>query len=252
MTTTQHTTTPPQMITVNRLRKSPLNVRRTGATIGIDELKASILAHGLMQNLVVTDGGDGSFEVIAGGRRLAAIHALQAEGKLPENFEVPCQVVTQAHAAEMSLAENTVRLAMHPADQFEAFAALIEQGATAAEVAQRFGIEEGVVLKRMKLARVAPALLAEYRKDKLTLECLMAFTITDDHRRQLKVYKSLPDWRKDDPSAIRAALTEKMIEASSKLARFVGLDAYQAAGGSTRADLFPAAPAGRGEAYRHP
>ncbi len=56
----------------------------------------------------------------------------------------------------MSLAENTVRLAMHPADQFEAFAALIDQGESAADVAQRFGVEESLVLKRMKLARVAP------------------------------------------------------------------------------------------------
>src|SRR5260370_13834937 len=72
----------------------------------------------------------------------------------------------------------------------------------------------------------------------MTLECLMAFTVTDDHRRQLKVFKSLQDWQKTDPSAIRAALTEKLIEAGSKLARFVGLDAYIAAGGATRADLF--------------
>ena len=105
-------------------------------------------------------------------------------------------------------------------------------------MAQRFGVEESLVLKRMKLARVAPQLLKEYRSDGMTLECLMAFTVTDDHRRQLKVFKSLQDWQKDDPSAIRAALTEKMIEASSKLARFVGLDAYTAAGGTTRADLF--------------
>src|SRR6202049_520089 len=90
----------------------------------------------------------------------------------------------------------------------------------------------------MKLARVAPQLLAEYRNEGMTLECLMAFTVTDDHRRQLKVFKSLQDWQKDDPHAIRSALTEKMIEASSKLARFVGLDAYTAAGGSSRADLF--------------
>jgi hypothetical protein len=71
----------------------------------------------------------------------------------------------------------------------------------------------------------------------MTLESLMAYTVTDDHRRQLKVFKSLQDWQQD-PSSIRAALTEKMVEAGSKLARFVGLDAYQAAGGSSRADLF--------------
>ena len=182
----------------------------------MDELKASLLSHGLMQNLVVTDAGDGTFRVIAGGRRLEAIRSLQAEGKLPEDFAVPCQVVTDEHALEMSLAENTVRLAMHPADQFEAFAALIDKGETAAEVAQRFGVEESLVLKRMKLARVAPQLLKEYRNDGMTLECLMAFTITDDHRRQLKVFKSLQDWQKDDPSAIRAALTEKMVEAEQQ------------------------------------
>jgi ParB family chromosome partitioning protein len=127
---------------------------------------------------------------------------------------------------------------MHPADQFEAFAALIDQGESSADVASRFGVEESLVQKRMKLARVAPQLLAEYRSEGMTLECLMAFAVTDDHRRQLKVFKSLQGWQKDDPSAIRAALTEKMIDASDKLARFVGLDAYTAAGGASRTDLF--------------
>eukprot|EP00456_Euglypha_rotunda_P036586 TRINITY_DN280_c0_g1_i3.p1 TRINITY_DN280_c0_g1~~TRINITY_DN280_c0_g1_i3.p1 ORF type:complete len:645 (+),score=190.57 TRINITY_DN280_c0_g1_i3:476-2410(+) len=238
MTYIQRTPTQHQLVPVNRLVKSPLNARRTHVTMGMEELKASLLAHGLMQNLVVTDTCDGIYRVIAGGRRLEAIHALQAEGKLPEDFAVPCQIVTEEQAPEMSLAENMIRLAMHPADQFEAFAALIDQGTSAADVAARFGIEESLVLKRMKLARVAPPLLAEYRSEGLTLECLMAFTVTDDHHRQLNVFKSLQDWQRDDPGAIRSALTEKMIEASDKLALFVGLDAYQAAGGSTRADLF--------------
>jgi ParB family chromosome partitioning protein len=238
MTTVQCTPTQPQLIAVSRLGKSPLNARRTNVTMGIEELKASLLAHGLLQNLVVTDADDGTYRVIAGGRRLEAIHSLQAEGKLPEDFAVPCQIVTEEDAAEMSLAENMVRLAMHPADQFEAFATLIDQGASAADVAVRFGIEESLVQKRMKLARVAPQLLAEYRNEGMTLECLMAFTITDDHRRQLKVFKSLQDWQKDDPSAIRSALTEKLIEASNKLALFVGTEPYQSAGGTIRADLF--------------
>jgi ParB family chromosome partitioning protein len=238
MKTIENTTAQPRLIAVSQLEKSRLNARRTVGKTGMDELKASILAHGLMQNLVVVDSGGGAFRVIAGGRRLEAIRSLQAEGKLPEDLAVPCQVVTEDHALEMSLAENTVRLAMHPADQFEAFAALIDRGDTAAEVARRFGIEESLVLKRMKLARVAPQLLKEYRSDGMTLECLMAYTITDDHRRQLKVFKSLQDWQKTDPGAIRAALTEKMVEADSKLARFVGLDAYAKAGGTTRADLF--------------
>jgi ParB family chromosome partitioning protein len=139
---TTHTTTQPQLIAASRVEKSPLNARRTTAKMGMEELKASLLSHGLMQNLVVTDAGDGQFLVIAGGRRLEAIHLLLAEGKLPQDFAMPCQVVSEERGLEMSLAENTVRLAMHPADQFDAFAALIGNGATAAEVAQRFGVEE--------------------------------------------------------------------------------------------------------------
>jgi ParB family chromosome partitioning protein len=238
MNTIENTSAQPRLIAVNKLEKSPNNARRTVPKMGMDELKASVLAHGLIQNLVVTDAGDGLFRVIAGGRRLEALQSLQAEGKLPEDFAVPCQVVADEHGLEMSLAENTVRLAMHPADEFEAFAALIDKGESAAQVAERFGVDESHVLKRMKLARVAPQLLKEYRNEGITLECLKAFAITDDHRRQLKVFKSLQDWQKDDPSEIRAALTDKLIEASSKLARFVGMEAYVAAGGPTRADLF--------------
>ncbi len=238
MTYIQCTPEQPQLIAVNRLEKSPLNARRTAAKMGMEELKASLLSHGLMQNLVVTDKGDGTYRVIAGGRRLEAIHSLQAEGKLPEDFAVPCQIVTEEHATEMSLAENTVRLAMHPADQFEAFAALIDQGQSAADIAVRFGVEESFVLKRMKLARIAPELLAEYRSEEMSLECLMAYTVTDDHRQQMKVFKSLQGWQKEDPKAIRAALTEKLVESTDNLARFVGLEVYRDAGGSTRADLF--------------
>src|SRR5438309_146146 len=100
------------MIEVNKLEKSPLNARRTTAKAATEEMKASILAHGLMQNLVVTADAKGGYRVIAGARRLAALRELQAEGRLPGNHAVPCQVVTDEHALEMSLAENTVRLAM--------------------------------------------------------------------------------------------------------------------------------------------
>ncbi len=84
MTYIQCTPTQPHLIAVSKLEKSPLNARRTAAKVGMEELKASLLAHGLMQNLVVTDTGDGTYRVIAGGRRLEAIHSLQAEGKLPD------------------------------------------------------------------------------------------------------------------------------------------------------------------------
>jgi hypothetical protein len=49
---------------------SPANVRKTGAGVGIEELAASIAAHGLLQNMRVRAGKSGKFEVVAGGRSL--------------------------------------------------------------------------------------------------------------------------------------------------------------------------------------
>jgi ParB family transcriptional regulator, chromosome partitioning protein len=60
-----------EMIPLNKLIPFPANVRKTGALTGIDELAASIAAHGLLQNLQVRPGEKGKFEVAAGGRRLA-------------------------------------------------------------------------------------------------------------------------------------------------------------------------------------
>ncbi len=227
-----------QYIELDKLVKSPLNVRKTGSTSADEELKASIHAHGLMQNLVVTEGKKGKYHVIAGARRLEALKSLQAEGKVPADHTVPCQIVTEEHAAEMSLAENTVRQAMHPADEFEAFASLYQSGRSVAFIAERFGTTEKHVWQRLKLGLAAPQLLAVYRAGNLTLDCLMAFTVTDDQEKQVSVYESLPDWDRKNVHSIRRALTEGMVTSTDKLARFVGLEAYAAAGGLTKTDLF--------------
>jgi ParB family chromosome partitioning protein len=63
-------------IQVKNLAKSALNVRKTISATADEELKASILAHGLMQNLVVTEGKKGKYLVIAGARRLEALKSL--------------------------------------------------------------------------------------------------------------------------------------------------------------------------------
>ncbi len=228
-----------QQIEIKHLDRSPLNVRKTDSHAAMEELKASIIAHGLMQNLVVVPAKKkGKFEVIAGGRRLESLKQLQTEGKLPDDHAVPCRIADPAEAAELSLAENTVREAMHPADEFEAFAALIGKGNTAAQAAQRFGVDEKHVLKRLKLGRVASELLAAYRAEEISLESLEAFTVTDDQKRQVNVFKSLQGWQRDSASHIRKCLTDKMVESDDKLAIFVGLEAYAAAGGKAKADLF--------------
>ena len=108
-------------IPLNKLIRSARNVRKSGGE-SIDDLASSILVHGLIHNLTVVeqlaDNGEnsGKYEVVAGGRRFAALQRLAKQKKVPKTFAVPCHVVDPAAATETSLAENIIRVAMHPAD----------------------------------------------------------------------------------------------------------------------------------------
>lgn len=221
---------------LNKLAFWEGNVRKTVSDDGIDELAASIKAHGLLQSLVVRKQGK-AFCVVAGGRRLRALQQLATQGDIEKAYPVPCRILTGDNdASEISLAENVIREAMHPADQFEAFRELIDKGAPVADVAARFGVTETIVRQRLKLARVSPAVLAAYRDEKLTLEDVMAFAVSDNHAAQEDVLTNLRHW--DTPQSIREALTEHEVSATDRRVKFVTLKAYEKAGGTVRRDLF--------------
>lgn len=225
-------------IPLNKLVPWTGNVRRTGVSEGLEELAASIAAHGLLQAPIVRKIKRGKFAVVAGQRRLMALRLLASRGAIAADMAVPCQLVSEeADAGEISLAENIVRVAMHPADQFEAFRDLVDRGTDIGAVAARFGVSEAVVTKRLKLGRLSPVVLDAYRNGDIDLEAAQAFAISDDHAAQERVLADLSDWQRS-PSSIRRYLTEGEIPASDKRVRFVGLDAYEQAGGAVRRDLF--------------
>ncbi len=220
-------------IPLNRLQVSPINVRKT-PTQSIADLIASIRSVGLLNPLTVNPGDDGIYYVVAGSRRLAA---------LKEVFEpdqaVPCTVLdaSETDVFEASLAENVVREAMHPADQFDAFKKMLDAGYPVDDVAARFGVTSLMVRQRMKLANVSPKVLAEYRAGNATLEQIQALAISDDHTRQEEVWFDGNDWSRR-PEMLRRNLTENELGTDDYRVEFVGLEAYEAAGGVVTRDLF--------------
>jgi len=218
-------------------RPSGHNVRK-GTGQSIDALAASIARVGLLQNLTVIQSRNGEhYEVVAGGRRLAALKLLAKKRRIPKTLEIPCLLVADATARTASLTENVQREVMHPADQFEAFAALVAEGRPIEDIAADFSVTPLVVQRRLKLANVSPRLMMDYRADIVTLE-LMALAITDDHAAQEAAFYDAPTWQRN-PSALRDRLTEREIDACrNPFVRFVGVDAYEAAGGGIRRDLF--------------
>ncbi|HWR53959.1 MAG TPA: ParB/RepB/Spo0J family partition protein [Bryobacteraceae bacterium] len=223
-------------IPLNKLTAWEGNVRKVQNKASIDELAASIKAHGLLQSLVVITDGK-KFAVSAGGRRLVALQKLAKDGHIEAGYLVPCLITEAGDASEISLAENVMREDMHPADQFEAFRGLADKGMPIVDIAARFGKPEAHVTKLLKLARVTPKAIKKYRAGEYTLEVIMALTVTDDHKAQERVLKDFnPD--RNDARDIRDTLTEGEIRANDKGVQFVTLKAYEKAGGAVKRDLF--------------
>ncbi len=224
-------------IPLNKLAISEQNIRRTDRKADLEALAASIKSLGLLQNLSVTRGGNDRFNVVAGGRRLAALKALAKQSVIAKDYPVPCHILDDAAALESSLAENVQRVAADAMDEVDAFAALHEQGFDVGAIAQRFGVNHRHVEQRLALAALSPKLKAAYRKGDLSLEAARAFCIEPNHGRQEAVFKALGK-PVTHAANVRAHLTHGRMRGSDKLARFVGLDTYEAAGGSLTRDLF--------------
>lgn len=234
-------------IPFNKLVLSQSNVRRVKAGVSIEEMAESIARRGLIQSLHVrpvldADGAEtGMFEVPAGGRRYRALELLVKQKRLAKTATVPC-VIGDANSDilvdEVSLVENMERAPLHPLDQFRAFQAMRDKGMTEEAIAAAFFVNVTVVKQRLRLASVSPTLLEIYADDGMTLEQLMAFTVSPDHARQEQVWDAIKDSWQKEPYQIRRMLTETAVRASDKRAVFIGIEAYEAAGGVVLRDLF--------------
>ncbi|WP_299310132.1 ParB/RepB/Spo0J family partition protein [uncultured Croceicoccus sp.] len=230
-----------QSIPLKKLVPSPRNVRKSSDVLADLQLRADIAARGLLQNLVVRKGKRGKFEVEAGGRRLAALQALAEEGTFPENHEVTCLVIEgeESEVREASLAENFQRLAMNPADEAQAFAAIVEAGATTEDVARRFGLTVRFVEGRLRLASLAPCVFEALAEGTITLDMAKAYGAISDVERQAHVYAELQEaWYQITPDTIRRMVLDATVRGSDPRAVLVGRDAYLAAGGRIERELF--------------
>jgi len=234
-------------IPFNRLVLSAANVRKVEDGLSIDQLAEDIARRGLLKNLNVRPVVDGEgqetgmFEVPAGGRRFRALEQLVKAKRLARTAPIPCSVRpadSPISAEEDSLAENVQVVALHPLDQFRAFKAMVDEGASETDVAARFFVTPAVVRQRLRLASVAPALLDAFADGQLSLDELMAFTVTTDEARQLQVWEAVSRDTFRSTHGIRRQLTQGAVSARDRRVQFIGIEAYEEAGGTILRDLF--------------
>ncbi|MFK5950002.1 MAG: ParB/RepB/Spo0J family partition protein [Methylococcales bacterium] len=225
-------------ISLNKLVISDNNVRVVQPEKAKDmELIASIKSHGLVQDLVVVEQEkSGCFEVIAGGRRLAALQHLKSKGDIKGTYSVPCAVNDGSNITAISLAEN-IKATMHPADEFMAYQKMTDEGKSVKDIACEFGVTQTHVKRRLKLAGVAPEIIKVFRDNKISLEVVMAFTVSDSHESQMGCYKELCP-NQLHVNRIKGMLLDDTVRDSAGVVKLVTLKAYKKAGGSVICDLF--------------
>lgn len=215
-----------------------VNARVAGRRDGIDTLAANIFARGLIAPLVVKKAADDSdiYYVSDGGRRLAALHMIHGETS-EELIDCTLREVDDAGAFEDSLTTAVLAHQLHPVDQYEAFAKLEERGKGHEEIARQYGLTEKQVRQALALGRLSPKIREAWRKGDIRTEIAQAFTLSLDHKTQDRVFVSLQQQNHLTISAIRESLAGDSAEGGA-LVDFVGVENYQARGGTVTVDLF--------------
>ncbi|HAV2138797.1 TPA: ParB N-terminal domain-containing protein [Serratia marcescens] len=235
--------------TLGQLVLTDLNVRKKKSSqTSIEGLAAAIRSAGLLMNLVVFELEDGHYGVAAGERRTLALRWLMEQendadkttpdGIVTDDYPVEVLVVSRAMARVVSMMENSQREQMHPADQVTAFRDLSADGQTPAQIGDLLGFSTRHVQRCLRLATMAPVLLDALADDQITLDQLQALSATEDHQRQCDVWENAHGWAAA-PQHLREAVLKGEVSArdNNQLA-FVGREAYEAAGGTFKFDLF--------------
>ena len=233
-----HITLPLKDISVGK------NIRTDTSNVNIGDLVESIRSHGLLENLIVQQAAPGAkapFRLVAGFQRVRALRELTKQKHFTREDTFACLVIPDnANAAEVALAENTARTAMHAADQALVFRNLIEKdGMDITGIASRFNTNERQVRRVLAIANVHKDILADYRARKINYDIVKAFASIKDPKEQLEVYKKIQEhnWSMN-PQAIKSFLSNARESIFSNELLFVGIQAYINAGGQIEEDLF--------------
>ncbi len=173
-----------RMVEVAAIRRNPDQPRKVFDSEGLEELRLSIVRHGVLQPITVRRDGSG-FEIISGERRWRAARNAGLE-------VIPAVVrddVSDEVSLELAIVENIQRMDLDPVEKARGYRALMDRvGLNQEQVAERMGIKRSSVANQLRLLDLPEE----------ALEALSQGMISSGHAKALL---GLPD-----ADAIRKAL----------------------------------------------
>ncbi len=173
-------------IPLDRISRNPHQPRDRFDEDGMAELAASIVAHGILQPIVVRAASDGSYELIAGERRLRAAR-LAGLATIPAVLRES----SSEQQLELALVENVQRADLNALEEAQAYRELIDRFAlTHEEVARRVGKSRVAVSNALRLLDLAPETRAAILDGRISEghgRALAAITIPELQRAVLRI-----------------------------------------------------------------
>ncbi len=159
-----------QDIPLAKIRESKTNPRRFFDEAKLAELADNIRQHGVLQPILLRplpEGEAGTYELVAEARRYRA-------SKLAKRESIPATVreLTDAQALELQVIENVQRVDVHPLDEAQGYAALIQlepDTYTVEAIAARVERSPAYVNGRLRLIQLIPEAKQAFYEDKLTV-----------------------------------------------------------------------------------
>lgn len=194
-------------ISIDLLKPHPKNPRKD---IGdITELSESIKENGIMQNLTVVEGIDGSYTVIIGHRRLAAARAAGLD-------KVPCAIVAMDEATQQStmLLENMQRVDLTPYEQAEGFQMCLDLGMNENDLKQKTGFSKKTIKHRLNMLKYDKQKVKKSVENGATLQDFIELEKVKDEKIKNKLlsYMGTSEFSFKLNQAINDEKTKKQLE----------------------------------------
>lgn len=151
-------------VPIASVRPNPRQPRRHFDPGSLSELAASIKEHGVIQPLIVTETGEGSYELIAGERRLQAA-ALVGLAEVP----IVVRAGTEQQKLEVAIIENVQRRDLSPLEEARAYKRLIDEfNLTQEDVAGKVGKSRVAIANTIRLLGLSPDIQEGLDRGELT------------------------------------------------------------------------------------
>ena len=242
-TTVRPAVWPVQDIPLERVRESSTNPRRVFDEARLKELAENIMVHGVLQAILVRPlpgGSEGTYELVAGARRLRASHLA---GK--ESIPAIVRELTDAQCREIQLIENLQRADIHELDEALGYRALMQldpQIYTVEAIATKVAKSSAYVCGRLKLTDLIPAVQTAFYEDRLSVAHALEIARLQQRDQERALAECFPGYR-----SAASILKDRKAEAVSVrqlrewIEREIRLDLKHAPFDSGDANLLPAA-----------